>query len=274
MVKHGTTTAYLVHGCRCDTCRTAQSRHQKRYRLDRERGIARLVDAEPLRQHVAMLKEAGLSQWDIAIAAGWKSRNALADALTRKMVTPRTMRRVLAVTAPPASRRNGYVDATASRRRLQALAVMGWPTRQIAARLGNLDPQTYRYIANGRTRTIRRRTEQAIAELYDELWATPGPSRKSASIAKSKGWVPPLAWDDDSIADPSARPHGADWKPTNQRGLREVLEDFEDTRHYHGGELRLAAMRMGMTPQALERALFRARQQGHQVTFHKDRATA
>lgn len=271
-MRHGTTTAYLVHGCRCETCKTAQSRHQKRYRLDRERGIARLVDAEPLRQHVAMLKEAGLSQWDIAIAAGWKSRNALADALTRKMVTPRTMQRVLAVNAPPASRRNGYVDATASRRRLQALAVMGWPTREIAARLGNLDPQTYQYIANGRTRTIRRRTEQAIAELYDELWATPGPSRKSASIAKGKGWVPPLAWDDDSIADPSARPHGAQWKPRARGQVDRLVEDF-NTLRASGCTFAAAAMRLDMPEKALERALYRAREQGlHVADFNKENA--
>lgn len=263
-MNHGTTTAYMTHGCRCDVCRTTHAKRQKRYRLDRARGVQRLVDAQPLRDHVDALVAAGMSQWDIAIAAGWKSRNALADAYRRAKVTPRTMQRVLAVTAPPVQRRNGYVDATASRRRLQALAVMGWPTRQIAARLGNLDAQTYVYIANGRTRTIRRRTQEAIAELYDELWDVPGPSQRTRSIALGKGWLPPLAWDDDDIADPAATPH-VDGIPRLRRSGRrahEVAEDFHDTWEYHGGDLNVAADRLGMSRNTLEQNLNRARQRG------------
>lgn len=274
-MQHGTSTAYLTHGCRCENCRTEQSRRQKRYRLDRARGVARLVDAQPLREHVEALQAAGMSQWDITLAAGWKSRNALADACRRDKVTPRTMARVLAVAAPPVSRRNGYVDATASRRRLQALAVLGWPTRTIAARLGNLDAQTYIYIANGRTRTIRRRTEDAIAQLYDELWDAPGPSKRTRSIALSKGWVPPLAWDEDSIADPAAKPVGADstarWMHT--RGdYKALVEDFTDMRRT-GTTFAACAMRLGMSEQALERSLYRARAKGFAVPeFNKENA--
>lgn len=264
-MNHGTSTAYLTHGCRCDVCATAHSKRQKRYRLDRSRGIERLVDAEPLREHVAALKEAGLSQWDIAIAAGWKSRNALADALTRKKVTPRTMARVMAVQAPPASRRNGYVDATASRRRLQALAVMGWPSRQIAARLGRLDQQTYLYVQNGRTTTVRRRTEDDIARLYDELWDQPGPSTRTAAHARAQGWAPPLAWDEDSIVDPNARPVGARASSASQARREELIEDYHDTWDYHLGDLDIAAARLGVSRAALEQNISRARRDGHSI---------
>lgn len=266
-MKHGTNTAYLSKGCRCDECRASRSKHQKRYMYDRARGVARLVDAQPLRDHVDALYAAGMSQWDITLAAGWKSRNALADAYRRAKVTPRTMARVLAVQAPPASRRNGYVDATGSRRRLQALAVMGWPTREIAARLGNLDAQTYVYIANGRTKTIRRRTEQAIAALYDELWDQPGPSARTRSIALRKGWLPPLAWDDDAMDDPAAEPHVDGVPRLRARGRRphELVEDYHDTWDYHLGDLDVAAARLGMSRNALEKNLSRARQAGLHV---------
>ena len=268
---HGTSYAYVAHKCRCDVCRREHARRQKRYRLDRARGVQRLVDAQPLRDHVAALTAAGMSQWDITIAAGWKSRNALADALRRSKVTPRTMQRVLAVSVPPVSRRNGYVDATASQRRLQALAVMGWPTREIAARLGNLDAQTYVYIANGRTRTIRRRTEDAIAALYDELWDQPGRSARTRTIALRKGWAPPLAWDDDTIADPDAQPHGEHWQP-RKRDRAAVVEDFTEMRSA-GATFANCAMRLGMTEQALERLLYRAKADGLTVPdFNKENA--
>lgn len=273
-MKHGTSTAYLTYGCRCEVCVTTHSKRQKRYRLDRARGVERLVDAQPLRDHVDALTAAGMSQWDITIAAGWKSRNALADAYRRSKVTPRTLQRVLSVTAPPVSRRNGYVDATGSRRRLQALAVMGWPTRRMAAMLGNLDPQTYQYIQSGRTRTIRRRTAEDIADLYDRIWDQPGPSRKSASIAKSKGWVPPLAWDDDDIDNPDATPHGGEWVPRTSAQREQLIEDFLDTWDHHLGDVEIAANRLGMSQQAMERALHRARAAGYDVQFHRGQVSA
>lgn len=270
-MKHGTSTAYMTHKCRCDVCKTAHSKRQKRYRLDRARGVAKLVDAQPLRDHVDALTAAGMSQWDITLAAGWKSRNALADAYRRQKVTPRTMQRVLAVTAPPATRRNGYVDATASRRRLQALAVMGWSTRQIAARLGNLDAQSYQFIQSGRNKTIRRRTEQAIAALYDELWDQRGPSARTSGLAVRKGWLPPLAWDDDTIGDPAATGHGAGWEP-RKRDRADLVEDFTEMRRA-GTSFAGCAMRLGMTEMALERALYRARNDGFDIPdFGKEEA--
>lgn len=275
-MKHGTNYCYTAHKCRCEDCRRARSRHQKRYLYDRARGVQRLVDAAPLREHVQRLTDAGMSQWDITIAAGWKSRNALADAMRRERVTPRTMSRVLAVTVPPVQRRNGYVDATGSMRRLQALSVLGYTTRDIAARLGHMDPQTYIYIANGRTRTIRRRTKQAIADLYDELWSVPGTSARSTIIAIRKGWVPPMAWDDDTIDDPAAEPHGAvsHVVPRSKRTREVLIEDYLDTLGHHGGDIKLAAERLGMAVNSLERALFRAREDGITVPMKRGEAVA
>ena len=273
-MKHGTTTAYMQHGCRCEVCRISHSRHQKRYRVDRLRGVQRLVDAQPLRDHIDALTAAGMSQWDITIAAGWKSRNALADAYRRAKVTPRTLQRVLAVTAPPVSRRNGYVDATGSRRRLQALAVMGWPTLRIANMLGKLDPQTYQYIQSGRNRTVRRRTAEAITELYNQMWDQRGPSKRTSALALRKGWAPPLAWDDEHIDDPRAHPVGQGWTPRSQSQREAVVEDFLDTWDHHRGDIDIAASRLGMKPGTLERALYRARAGGCDVDFGYGRASA
>lgn len=273
-MRHPSLYAYTQHKCRCEPCVTHHYRHQKRYTVDRAAGRAHLVDAQPLRDHVALLTAAGMSQWDITIAAGWKSRNALACALKADRVTPKTMSRVMAITTPPVTRRNGYVDATGSRRRLQALSVMGYTFRNIAHRLGNLDQSTYVYIANGETATIRRRTAQSIAELYDELWDKPGASKRSTCIALRKGYAPPLAWDDDTIDDPGARPTGIAGKRVSSKRRAEMVEDFIDTLGTHGGDTYAAAERLCIPVDTLERALYRAKADGVDVTFARGRVVA
>jgi hypothetical protein len=117
----------------------------------------------------------------IALTAGYTSRNALADSMTRSRVRPATMARILAVNPQRDNRRDSYTDATGSRRRLQALAVNGYSTRDLAARLGLKQATTVQDIASGKTPTVRYRTMDAIRDLYEELWdsreATPAARR-------------------------------------------------------------------------------------------------
>jgi hypothetical protein len=53
---------------------------------------------------------------------------------------------------------------------------------------------------------VHRGTAGQVARVYDELAMTPGPSTRARDAAARRGWVPPLAWDDDEIDDPQARP--------------------------------------------------------------------
>ena len=95
------------------------------------------------------------------------------------------------------------VDATGSRRRLQALMRIGWTQTELAARLGVSWQEIYR---------IRQQvlllpaTAQKVAALYDELSMLPGPSKLTAQRSARKGWPPPLAFDDDTIDDPTVGP--------------------------------------------------------------------
>ena len=50
--------------------------------------------------------------------------------------------------------------------------------------------------------------------------------------------------------------------------MSDVVEDFEWTRDYHRGDLSLAALRLGMSEDALERMLYRARRKGYAVGQH------
>ena len=253
-MKHGTTTGYYSHGCRCDACKLAKSRHSKRWRLDRVRGVDRLVDAQPLRDHVELLRASGMSFRTIALACGWSSRNALADALTRSRVRPSTLARVLAVTALTDQRGDRYVDATGSRRRLQALAALGWSGQDMAGYLGRCDKQHVLNIMAGRNATVRGYMADDIRRMYDDLWDRQGSSERTRRWAAARGFCVPMAWDDDSIDNPAAVPHGQE--RVRRLGLR--ADDVEELLAM--GETREAiAMRFGVTRAAVDQTLSRAR---------------
>ena len=257
-MKHGSLTAYAKHGCRCEPCRAAAAKASKAWRRDNYLGIVKLVDAQPLKDHVAMLMESGMSFKAIALTAGWSSRNALADAMTRKRVTPRTLARVLAVHPELDNRRDAYVDATGSARRLQALAINGWPTRNLAKQLGHKDPATIQHIANGKTPTIRLRTKDDIRRLFDELWDQPGPSKRTADIAKARGWSPALAWDDDLIDRPDHEPEDVRRAKVNGGGSGITLEDIEEAREQGYVTAQQIGWRLGVSRWSVQQILSRA----------------
>tara|TARA_R110000868_G_scaffold9688_2_gene47792 strand:+ start:1728 stop:2501 length:774 start_codon:yes stop_codon:yes gene_type:complete len=256
-VNHGTLTAYAKHGCRCEPCRTAAARASKAWRRDNYLGIVKLVDAQPLKDHVAMLMAEGMSFKAIALTAGWSSRNSLADAMTSNRVKPRTLARVLAVHPELDNRRDAYVDATGSARRLQALAINGWPTRNLAKQLGHKDPATIQNIANGKTPTIRLRTKDDIRALFDELWDQPGPSKRTADIAKGKGWLPALAWDDDLIDRPEHEPDDVR-RPVRTTWSGITLEDIEEAREQGYGTAEQIGWRLGVSRDTVQQILSRA----------------
>jgi len=257
-MRHGILTSYSKHGCRCDPCRAAAAKASKAWRLRRHRGVEHLVDADPLREHVAALMAGGMSFKAIALTAGWSSRNALADAMTRKRVMPRTLARVLAVNLDSDNRRDAYTDATGSARRLQALAVNGWPTRNLAKQLGHKDPATIQHIANGKTPTIRLRTKDGIRDLYNELWDQSGPSPRTAAIAKGKGWLPALAWDDDLIDKPEYQPEDVRRRGVSGGGSGITMEDIEEAREQGYESAQEIGWRLGVSRDAVQQILSRS----------------
>ena len=256
-MKHGSTTSYKRHGCRCDICRAATSKRSKVWRLQRLRGVEHLVDANQLRDHVAMLRAGGMSFKSIALSAGWSHRNGLAEAIKRPRVKPRTLARVLAVKLDSDKRRDAYVDATGSCRRLRALAVNGWSANYLAAQIG-CRRSTVHYIRNGNTLTIRLRTKDAIKDLYDELWDQPGPSQRTANIAKGRGWLPALAWDDDLIDRPEHEPADVRRRGISGGGSGLTIEDIKDARSQGYESAEQIGWRLGVTRDAVQQILSRS----------------
>jgi hypothetical protein len=98
----------------------------------------------------------------------------------------------------------GRVNAIPSRRRLRALAAIGYGLHAISSETG-VKVQTLAMIRN-RNERVGAATAAAIEDAYDRLHMRPGGGVQAARLARDKGWPPPLAWDD--IDNLRERPRG------------------------------------------------------------------
>lgn len=99
-----------------------------------------------------------------------------------------------------------YIDATGTARRIRALSALGWRFVDIAERYGDISYQAIQKIALMDRPRVHRITADRIKAVYDDMSMTPGPSLQTRTRAARKGWCPPLAWDEDTIDDPTKRP--------------------------------------------------------------------
>jgi hypothetical protein len=103
-------------------------------------------------------------------------------------------------------RLNGHTRTlanTGAMRRLHALRALGWPSRELAKRIG-VDE---RNIARWEHRHwITRSHYNAVCRVYTELSDTNGPDTRARRHAERQGWLPPIWWDLDLIDDPHYDP--------------------------------------------------------------------
>lgn len=258
MRTHGLRATYVA-GCRCDACTTANRAYRKKLELHG----TDLVDSEPVRQYVKLLRAAGVGRRTIARQAG------VAQTVIDRLVginrsrpefrmRAETVAKILAVTADTSS----YMPALGAVRRLQALVAIGWTQTALAHEIGwtlaNLNNLTRK--PGG---IIRRATHDRIVAIYERLEDTPGSSTRAKNIARNKGWLPPAAWDD---IDHDPTP--TDVLPTPPRRRMNYAYgdhnpdtcDFctEATWLYRNGEHpETIAARLGMTHDAFTRAVNR-----------------
>lgn len=94
--------------------------------------------------------------------------------------------------------RDIQVPAVGTERRLQALAWMGWPMREIAEQLGE-SHMYLMHVRNGDRKRVFLSRARKVAEFYSahQFERHPGPRANHVhATAVSRGWVSPLAWDE------------------------------------------------------------------------------
>ena len=177
------------------------------------------VDAEPVRSHLKAVMATGMPIWAVCERLGLPHESSLQHVLYGRgdygpgeQVRRETAELVLAYWPALADFPNAArIDATGTRRRLEALAVRGWSRAQVAAKIG-MGTVAFRKAVN-KDRVTARLARQ-VSEVYDAWWdqdplehglSRNGVARVRSEAARS-GYVGPLAWDDDTIDDPTAVP--------------------------------------------------------------------
>lgn len=267
---HGDWHCYS-HGCRRDECRTAWRAYNERLRKNQAYGrapINRRVRAGHARTHLLQLRAQGMSIRTIAATAGVSFpviERVLAGAKGGIYAT--TEAKILAVHGPnlAAMNPNAFVDATGTRRRLQALNVNGWSTNDLGHELGCTGTNVAAIMRD--PAKVTATTALAVRDLYDRLWDAPPPARTGKALgarvrmtraARARGWAPPMAWDTDTIDDPTARPDLGDTTPRGR--LTEHVAEDTDWLLQHDPTLtaRHIAHRLGVTVNSLRITLRRA----------------
>ncbi|NUQ95350.1 MAG: LacI family DNA-binding transcriptional regulator [Streptomyces sp.] len=216
---HGTLSRYKYHRCRCLTCCDGWRDYSRNTRRQQAYGRWEpLVDPAPVRAHVEALQAAGLGLHRIAELAG-VAQSTVSRLLYGKNGRPPQQKmqrakaeRILAVQVCPDAHANGaMIDATGSRRRIQALVALGWTHRALAPHIGVHPMYVGDFTTNTLVTAVHART---VAAVYNQLWnkdplqhgVTKGGAKRSRNLAARRGWPPPLAWDDETIDDPTAEP--------------------------------------------------------------------
>lgn len=203
--EHGQRACYL-RGCRLPECEADNYRYMSRLRLEYHHGDRRRVDANPAAQHVKQLLAASWTQGQIARAAGIARRTIGALVIGAHATISRdTERRLLSVPFQPPVEPSRDVDATGTTRRIRALIAMGHTGTAIASRIG-MHRDALNRIARGEMASVRRSTAEQAAAVYRLLSRQPGTSVRARSLAVANGWDGPLAWDEQTIGDPTALP--------------------------------------------------------------------
>lgn len=236
---HGSLSRHKYHKCKCDTCFEGYRAYQRsRHRKQGYGTWQPYVDAEPIRQHLLKLREQGIAFTRVAEIAGLHPPTVGAflyrlgpSRPVKKRATPEIAAKILAVTAESAS--PGIVDATGTRRRIQALAANGWPMKALGPHIG-VNPATVPRLAA--QERVYRHTAEAVAAAYDKLadQDPAGHGVAAAAIERTRrratreGWHDPQWWEDyGHIDDPTFDPDQADRELNLHERARLRREEIE-----------------------------------------------
>lgn len=197
---HGTEARYqgssLRPGCKCQTCVRGWTKAHQRRALARLEGRPPKVPAGPITAHINNLISNNMSARQIADVAR-VNRNTIVEHSRGHFSTIRrtVAARILAV-RPTHLAEAGWVDATGTRRRLQALYAIGHGCYRIADASPEINDRTIDYILRGKRTQVTVATRDAVTAVYAQLATQPGGGTRARNRATAEGWPDPTFWED------------------------------------------------------------------------------
>jgi uncharacterized protein YerC len=198
---HIPSRACYQRGCQLPECAREDYVYRKQLDLDHLHGRRRLVDATQARIHAERLQANNWTYAQIGKAGGVSESAVHAIVMGQAEARASTVLGILSV--PVTTRPEQTVDATGTRRRIQALVHIGHTFGAIAKRTG-YSTDWMRRIAAGWVRSVNLETAAAVARAYRHLVGQPGASDRARAHARKQNWHGPLSWDD--IDNPNSRP--------------------------------------------------------------------
>lgn len=257
--QHGTRLAYTLDECRCYACSYARSIYQQK--LETGQFAGNFTDAEPVRKWVLWLMDNGIGYRRVAALAGVSKTSVFSlifgSAKSHRpiaRVSSENARKLLALTLDPEPEGDrtvvrraagANVSSLGTARRIQALVALGWTQAYIARQLG-ITPANFTPLAHGR-RPVTQGTADKVAALYDRMSMQHPPERnhheriaasRARNTAKARGWLAPLAWDDEFLDDPDYQPQMP--KDTGLCKVTELDEAAIDRRLHGDKKVRLS----------------------------------
>lgn len=229
-------------------------RYCKEWTVDTHRLGKLLVDPEPGAARVREWQEEGWSTRQIAAVTGVSSTriSALARGEYNRLHRDALARILAAQPTVEASSEATYVDATGTRRRIQAMCAFGYTFAEQGRALG-ITRAAVSLISGGQAH-VHQATAAAVAVLYRDRSKHPGPSAAARSRAEREGWPGPLAWGAD-IDDPAVRPDLDDGEPVPDGAPLDRMEQLEraEVMTTRGATAKQIAAELGVTSRTVVR---------------------
>lgn len=199
-----------MNKCARETCTRRQQNGglcKQHYRIAMRGKPTGLIDSRPVQEHIKALSDAGVSGKRLGELVGMPQAS-IWRITKQTQVLASTAEKILAINPSNArelAKDNAHFPSLGSRRRLQALQVLGHTGESLAREAGM---NRRALIAVQSQDWVSGETARKIASLYERLHLTRGGSEATRRRSLLKGWVPPLAWE--NIDDPHEVPVMAD----------------------------------------------------------------
>ncbi len=249
--RHGETGTCYAHGCGCESCLDGHRDRavNRRKLVAYGRYVSPRVEARPTLARIDTLRTDGWTWQQIAAASGIAKSSVQRLMRNRPSHVSRTTEAsVLAIAQRPAKPARAKVDPIGSRRRLRALARMGWSWTAIAAE-SSFDVKFISVTAIGDARVMVK-TADSIREVYDRLADRTPPktgSTRARNYAIARGWHAPIEWTGLDMDDPDVEPEPLE---ADEAGWA-----VEEAAHLYalGESPTVAAAQLGSEPETLAR---------------------